>query len=300
MRNREYTDREKRIVDYYGSEMAAMDALYKRPSILRKRDNYGDPNRFETESIPGLPATAAQQTALFQQTYPDALLSTPGPSLKDQMDTGGPRFVQDPYANAQMNLLPPKYAGTQIPFPYQGTNELRPQINALYSQMNPNRLPGIVHNPRPHEGLGSGTPMAFDDPRIAGTPITAPGGPAGSFGPDYGASPLQMRAMQEQIGGPGFNSPPRFAATNHAQMGPLSSVTLGRSDPNFHAPEFTRSAKPGGLLTESPGSKKGSGWMSDDRMSNAQMREFRLGQMLLNFGEKTRQDEGWGNPLSHY
>ena len=75
-----------------------------------------------------------------------------------------------------------------------------------------------------------------------------------------------------------------------------------RSDPNFYAPEFTRSGKPGGLLTESPGasSNKGTGWMSDDRMRNAQNREFRLGQMLMNLGEKSREDDGWGGPLTHY
>lgn len=45
----------------------------------------------------------------------------------------------------------------------------------------------------------------------------------------------------------------------------------------------------------SPGSKKGSGWMADDRMRNAQ-----LGQLLLNFGEQSRSDDGWGGSLTHY
>ena len=103
-------------------------------------------------------------------------------------------------------------------------------------------------------------------------------------------SPEQRRAMQEQIGGPGFHSPPTFAATNHAQMGPLSSVTLGQSDPNFHAPEFTRSDKPGGLLTEQPSNTGDeSGWDKDRRFAEANKKN-NMYQMLFDMGSQMQQE----------
>ena len=179
------------------------------------------------------------------------------PSFKDMMDTSGPRFMQDPYANAQMNPMHSKYAGTQIPFPYQGTNELSPQIDALYKQMNPNRLP-YSNLGSPHEageGVGSGTPMAFDDPSIAGTRIIIDH-PFSQRSP----SPEQMRAMQEQIGGPGFWDAPRFASANEPMMDDKIRYS-DRSDPNFNAPMSFHGGSPSGLLsTEVTPTNKGGKW----------------------------------------
>ena len=115
----------------------------------------------------------------------------------------------------------------------------------------------------------AGTSIPFDDPSIAGERITDHpkfNNVAGLLGPP---SPEQLRAMQEQTGGPGFWDAPRFAAADQAQMG--TGITKSdRSDPNFYAPEFSRSEKPGGLLspelTAQPGSPaEGGKWENDRR-----------------------------------
>ena len=155
----------------------------------------------------------------------------------------------------------PAFAGTKIPFPYQGTNELSPQINALYSQMDPNRLP-YSNLGSPHEageGVGSGTPMAFDDPSIAGTRIIDH--PRfNSYAGNLEPSPLQMRAMQEQIGGPGFWDAPRFAGANEPMMDDKIRYS-DRSDPNFNAPMSFHGGSPSGLLSsEVTPTNKGGKW----------------------------------------
>ena len=212
----------------------------------------------------------------------------------------------DAYRNFQMAQLPDQTG----PDPYMG------------GHMNP-RSPGdyaLV----PEGGIGGGsvaggmpTSTSSYDPSIYGPTQSAMGdtrvADPYAFEPEYtgerllpsahepgiasllDVSPEQRRAMQEQIGGPGFHSPPTFAATNHAQMGPLSSVTLGQSDPNFHAPEFTRSDKPGGLLANQSGNTGGdAGWDRDERWRNASNRNNRwqelVGMGLFNMGNNMMRE----------
>jgi len=286
--------------DMYGNQSPHTQEGWK--DVIRKQL---ETNQFGPDLPGGLGLLDSREQA--QQVLGHELVDNMGPqlqpSLKDMMDTSGPRFVQDPYANAEMNPMHSKYAGTQIPFPSQGDNELRGQINALYSQMNPNReLP--PQGGSPHEGWYSGTPMAFDDPSIAGTPITAPGGPAGSVGVmDMAASPEQMRAMQEQIGGPGFWDAPRFASANEPIMDDKIRYS-DRSDPNFNAPMSFHGGSPSGLLSsEVTPTNKGGKWEETPEGEDSIFRrkkkkdgmENYMAKYLMQLGDRisSNEDAGW-------
>ena len=81
---------------------------------------------------------------------------------------------------------------------------------------------------------------------------------------------------------------PRFAAADQAQMG--TGITKSdRSDPNFYAPEFSRSEKPGGLLSPEsiaqPGSPgQGGKWESDPRFQRDRRRMDSNWMDLMNLG----------------
>ena len=169
--------------------------------------------------------------------------TTPVPSQQDMWSKQArlPSSFRDPYQNAQMNPLPEQYAGTPINF---------------------DTIPSSPASPHGQDfDPFAGESIPFDHPSIAGERITD----HPKFNNVAGlleTSPEQMRAMQEQIGGPGFWEPPRFAAANQAQMG-MGLTKSDRSDPNFNAPEFTRSGTPGGITKLKKSKKKGKGWESD-------------------------------------
>ena len=139
----------------------------------------------------------------------------------------------------------------------------------------------------------------YPDPTSGTTPIT-PEGPANRYDINQ-ASPEQMRAMQEQIGGPGFNSPPRFASVNNATARGMNL------DPNFNAPMGFNGGQPPGLLTNNLPPKnqaemttKGiglredledtdekSGWERSDEFNNE------IAKMLLQFGMDNQKGEKW-------
>ena len=213
------------------------------------RDVIGDQlkaNQFGPNLPRGLGLLESRDQA--QQVLGHELVDNMGPQLqpsfKDMMDTSGPRFMQDPYANHQMMDLShlPEYSGTSIPYPLGPPPEVPP--GGAFSNLG-----------SPY----SGTPMAFDDPSIAGTPITDH--PRfNSYAGNLEPSPLQMRAMQEQIGGPGFWDAPRFAGANEPMMDDKIRYS-DRSDPNFNAPMSFHGGSPSGLLSsEVTPTNKGGKW----------------------------------------
>ncbi len=191
------------------------------------------------------------------------------PSFKDMMDTSGPRFMQDPYANHQMMDLShlPEYSGTSIPH----SQDLPPSIP-----------PGNAFSHLPEY---SGTPMAFDDPSIAGTRIIDH--PFSQRSP----SPEQMRAMQEQIGGPGFWDAPRFAGANEPMMDDKIRYS-DRSDPNFNAPMSFHGGSPSGLLSsEVTPTNKGGKWEKTPEGEDSIYRRKRKDEMdaylgIMNLGKQ--------------
>jgi len=245
----------------------------------------------------------------------------------------GQNALTDPMAikySGVLNKTPESYMVPGVDMPNQIEQSYPPNIKDLM-RTDGIPVPGYeeMYGQVPGGGIGGGsvaglspwhgTPMGTSsyDPSIYGSTQSAMGdtrvADPSAYEPEYAGerllpsahepgiaslldvSPEQRRAMQEQIGGPGFHSPPTFAATNHAQMGPLSSVTLGQSDPNFHAPEFTRSDKPGGLLTEqSSNTGDESGWDKDERWGNASNRKNRwqelVGMGLLNMSNNMMRE----------
>ena len=155
------------------------------------------------------------------------------------------------------------------------------------------QMPDMNNGPR-FSGYdpATGTQMDFNDPRIAGTRIT-PGGPANSYDINT-TSPEQERAMQEQIGGPGFNSPPQFASVNNATARGMNQ------DPNFNAPMGFSGGQPPGLLDEQSASPNSglnasageSGWMKDKQMRDS-YRNMKLASLLFDSGRKTSQEDSW-------
>ena len=233
-------------------------------------------------SVPG-----AIKKALFHRKYPmakDALLGQqPPPNVKDLMRTDG---IPVPGYEEMYGQVPDGGIGGGSGAglsPWQGT----PMGTSSYDPS--------IYGPT-QSAMGDtrvADPYAYE-PEYAGERLL-PSAHEPGIASLLEVSPEQRRAMQEHIGGPGFHSPPTFAATNHAQMGPLSSVTLGQSDPNFHAPEFTRSDKPGGLLTEQSNNTGDEvGWDRDERWRNASNRKNRwqefLGMSLLDMSNNMMRE----------
>ena len=235
------------------------------------------------------------------------------PLMKDMLNTSGVPYWDDP-----------ETAGTRIPFPSTGNNELRNQINALYDQGQSNYYgpPGFQNRIRP-------LPHQLEGPETAIGPMMA-GGPPDMYGrqmahrgsaydpnqelynPNYYGTAGQMG----QMGAPPPGIIPSSVTGRHISPNAPYSVTGRAAMSGGEMPgllnsggEYVSQALPPGQSTTeqdwqkqawdkksgSPGSKKGSGWMADDRMRNAQ-----LGQLLLNFGEQSRSDDGWGGSLTHY
>jgi len=154
------------------------------------------------------------------------------------------------------------------------------------------RMPDINNNPR-FSGYDP-------DPTSGTTPIT-PEGPANRYDINQ-ASPEQMRAMQEQIGGPGFNSPPRFASANNESSRWMVDAPMGFNGgqpPGLLDKQFSRTmgagSRQGGLLTQPPnangsnsaqtGYDKNAGWAAAGKI----MSDFGLEYMREDpFGDRGR------------
>ena len=252
-----------------------IDAVLRDPSLRTKQDYINELDRMD----------------------PDRLQGPVRPPM--EMNTSGVPYWDDP-----------ETAGTKIPFPEQNPagNPSWEQTNALYDQGqsnyygptgSQNRISPLPHQLEgPERGKERYGEMQYDpnqelyDPNYYGT-----AGQMGQMGPPL--SPGEGMGM-----GIMSDAHPFSQGMPHGEMpGLLNS-----------GGEYVSQALPRGQSTTeqdwqkqawdkksgSPGSKKGSGWMADDRMRNAQNRDFRLGQMLMNLGEKSREDDGWGSPLTHY
>ena len=140
----------------------------------------------------------------------------------------------------------------------------------------------------------------YPDPTSGTTPITHEG-PANAYDINQ-ASPEQMRAMQEQIGGPGFNSPPRFASANNESSRWMVDAPMGFNGgqpPGLLDKQFSRTmgagSRQGGLLTQPPnangsnsaqtGYDKNAGWAAAGKI----MSDFGLEYMREDpFGDRGR------------
>jgi len=282
----------RRLLKQYGSAGAIKEAISRTP-------------KYSGVSMPGSPPTNAQQVALIEQSYPDALLGQqpPPPNIKDLMRTDG--------------------------VPVQGYEE-------MYGQVPEGGMGGgSVAGLSPWQGTPMGT--SSYDPSIYGPTQSAMGdtrvADPYAFEPEYAGerllpsahepgiaslldvSPEQKTAMQEQIGGPGaYWAPPRFTANNGA-IRTRHIMESDRTDPNFYSP-FAAGASPlnlspedralqqqnfnspqqkGGILATSPEETNDrSGWDRDERWRNASNRNNRwqelLGMGLLNMSNNMMRE----------
>jgi len=132
----------------------------------------------------------------------------------------------------------------------------------------------------------AGTRIAFDDPRIAGTQIPFPE----QSTPSYLAQ--NRDSVQYQ---PGFQN--IITGGSRPQQGLLGPGYAGQN--RTEVEELRQQVAQGRVPQQSRilANTDEHGWTKDRRMRDANLQ---VANMLLNYGEQSRNDDGWDSELTHY